>query len=294
MFRFKFLLFVVITLAIFSPILADAKWSLTPRIYVEGLYDDNIFLTERNEQDDFITRVSPGVNLNYETPSGKVDLDYEFRRSFYNDFSELDYSAHHARAEARMDFVSWFGAGINEVFIRDEDPIELVEITEFESPSIRTGERDRYTRNIATPWATVRFGDDRSIRIEYRNHILRNDREDIADQDENAGNATFIFRFNIHNGIEIFYEHIDLEYSETVPLSDDIDHDGDEIRGRYTYYFNPRTSAFVEYRYWHRDFESESFFYFDYEVHNPTLGFTWDLYQNVTLSARGGYTVRNA
>ena len=72
------------------------------------------------------------------------------------------------------------------------------------------------------------------------------------------------------------------------------DHDGDEIRGRYTYYFNPKISTFVEYRYWHRDFESESFFFFDYEVHNPTLGFTWDLYQNVTLSASGGYSVRDA
>ena len=294
MLRSKFLHSVIVISLIFFPSLASGKWSLTPRIYVEGQYDDNLFLTERNEQDDFITTISPGVNLQYETPTALIDLDYEFRRNLYSDFSELDYSAHRARADAYKDFVSWFSAGIREVFIRDEDPIELIGLTEFESPSIRIGRRDRYTRNIVEPWATVRFGENRSIRIGYRNHILRNDRKDIADQDENAGNALLTFRFNIHNGIEIFYEHLNIEYDETFPPTFDKDHDGDEIRGRYTYYFNPKISAFVEYRYWHRDFESESFFFFDYEVHNPTLGFTWDLYQNVTLSASGGYSVRDA
>jgi hypothetical protein len=125
MLRFKTLLSFIIALMVLFPSLASGKWSLTPRIYVEGQYDDNLFLTERNEEDDFITTISPGVNLQYETPTALIDLDYEFRRSFYDDFSELDFSDHRARAEARKDFAPWFGAGIRDIFIISEDPIEL-------------------------------------------------------------------------------------------------------------------------------------------------------------------------
>ncbi len=292
--RFKFLVVAVILLLIFSPSLAEAKWSLTPRVSVEGQYDDNIFLTERDEQDDFITTVSPGVSLNYLAPTGEIILDYEFRRSFYSDFSELDFSGHRGRAEARADVVHWFGAGIRETFIRDEDPIELTGLDEFESPSIRTGRRNRYTRNIVEPEAVVRFGENRSIRLGYRNNILRNKREDIADLDGNAGNALLTFGLNIRHILEVFYEHINQEYDETIPPTDDRDHDGDEVRGRYTYHFNPKTTAFLEYRYLQRDFDRESARFVDYEVHNPNLGFTRDLYENVTLSASGGYAVRDA
>ena len=274
---------------IFPPALAEGKWSLTPRVYVEGQYDDNIFLTERNEQTDFITTVSPGVNLIYEAPTGEVTLDYEFQKSFYDDFPELDFSGHRGRAEARKDFAPWFEAGIREIFIRSEDPIELTGVDEFERPSIRKG-RSRYTRNIVEPEVTFRFGENRSIQFGYRNNILRNKREDIADLDENAGNALITFRFNIQNIVELFYEHINLKYGETVPPTADRDLDGDEISGRYIYYFNPRTSAFLGYRYYQRDFDTET----DYKVHNPTAGFSRDLYENVTLSASAGYIYRDA
>jgi hypothetical protein len=165
----------------------------------------------------------------------------------------------------------------------------------FERPSIRRG-INRYTRNIVEPDATFRFGENRSIRLGYRNQILRNEEEDIADLDENAANALLTFRFNIRNGIEVFYEHINREYHTTFPPEPDRDHSGDDIQGRYTYYFDPRTSVFVQYRYSHRDFDRESriFGFVDSEVHDPTIGFSRDLYENITLAASAGYAVIDA
>jgi hypothetical protein len=123
---------------------------------------------------------------------------------------------------------------------------------------------------------------------------LRNDEQDTADITENAANALLSFRFNIHNGIDVFYEHVNYEYGETFPPEPDRDFDGDEARGRYTYYFDPRTSAFVDYRFYHRNFERETVFFPDYVVHDPRLGFSRDLYENVTLTASAGYAVRDA
>ena len=249
MLKFKLLALLITIITILAPGLAHAKWSLTPRLYVEGHYDDNIFLTERNEEDDFVTTVSPGINLQYSDPTAEVNLDYEYQRFWYADFSELDTDAHRARALARKDFWHWFGAGIRETFIRSEDPLELTGLPEFERPSVRIGIRNRYTRNIVEPEATFRFGENRSIRLGYKNHILRNEADDIADRDENAINGLLTFRFDIHNGIEVFYEHINQEFHQTFPPEPDRDFKGDEARGRYTYYFNPITSAFLEYRY---------------------------------------------
>lgn len=292
--RIGFIFPLMIILTLFPPALAEAKWSLTPRIYLEEQYDDNIFLTETNEEDDFITTVSPGVNLKYETPTEIIDLDYEFQRSFYSDFSELDFSGHRGRAEARKDFGPRFSAGIREIFIMSEDPIELTGIRLFQRPSIRIGRRNRYTRNIVEPEVTFTFHENRSIRLGYRNNILRNKAEDIADQDENAINALLTFRFNIHNGVEVFYEHIAQDYDPTVPPEPPRDLDGDEIRGRYTYYFDPKTSAFVEYRYYQRDFDRETTGFVDYKVHTPSLGFSREIRENISLLARGGYTLRDA
>jgi len=290
MFKLKLLALLIILVTILTVGLAHAKWSLTPRFYVEGMYDDNIFLTETNEQDDIITTISPGVNLSYEAPTGEINLDYEYRRSFYDDFPELDFSAHRGRAKARKDFALWFGAEVRETFIRAQDPIELTGLEEFERPSIRIGRRNPYIRNIVEPEAIFRFGENRSIRLGYRNNILRNEAEDIPDQDQHAGNMLFTFRFNINNGIEVFYEHINQEYRETFPPTPDQNYDGDEIRGRYTYYFDPRTSVFLEYQFYYRDFDIGT----DYKVHYPNVGFSRELYENVTLSASGGYAIRDA
>jgi hypothetical protein len=292
--HFKLPFLVISIFAILSPGLVQAKWSLIPRLYVEHQYDDNIFLTETNEQHDFITTVSPGVNLQYQTPTEKIDLDYEFQRSFYSDFPELDFPGHRGRAEARKDFGPRFSAGIREIFIRSQDPIELTGPPVFEPPSIRTGMRNPYTRNIVEPDMTFRFGEKRSLRLKFRNNILRNKQENIADRDQNAINALLSFPFNIHNDIEVFCEHINQNYDPTIPPQPPRDFDGDEIRGRYTYHFDPITSAFVECRYYQRDLDRETTGFVDYKVHDPRLGFSRDLYENVTVSASAGYAIRNA
>lgn len=299
MFGFKFSIFLMAIFIILYPSLAQARWSLTPRLYVQEQYDDNIFLRETNEQDDFITTVSPGVDLKYETPTEMIDLDYEFQKSFFSDFSELDFSGHRVRAEARKDFGPRFSASIREFFIRSEEPIEVTGIPVFERPtierpSIRIGKRESYTRNIVQPGLTFRFGETRSIRLRYRNNTLRNKRDDIADREQNATNALLTFPFNIHNTIEVFYEHINQDYDPTTPPQPPRDFDGDEIRGRYTYHFDPITSAFIEYRYYERDFDQETTGFVDYKVHDRRLGFSRDLYENLSVSASVGHVLRDA
>jgi hypothetical protein len=271
-----------------------ATWSITPRFYLEEQYDDNVFLTETNEKDDFITTISPGVNVKYETPTELIDLDYEFRRAYFNDFSNLDFSAHEGEVEARKDFGPRFSLGVRDNLIQSENPIEGRGATEFLQPSLRQGRRNRYIRNVVEPEATLTFGEDRFIQIGYRNQILRNEAEDIKDLDGNALNGFLSYRLSIHHRFEVSFEHFDVNYGETVPPSVDQDVVGDEARGRYFYDLDSRTSVFVDYQYFQRDFDIESAGYFDYHVHNPSVGLSRELQENLSLLLSAGYTLRKA
>jgi hypothetical protein len=286
--------FIIALSIILSPQTVHARWSLISRFFVEELYDDNLFLTEKDEQDDIATVVSPGIDLKYESPKALVDLDYQFKRFFYYEFTELDYFDHRGALKARADLTPWFSLGVNENLIVSEDPIELTGAAQFESPSIRVGERNRYTRNIVEPEAIFRFGEKSSISLGYRNQILRNSAEDVADQDENVGNILINYRANIHNGLEIFYEHMDQDFGSVTPPEPPRDFKADVTRGRYTYFFDPITSVFVEYGFVQKDLNRETAGFPDYKVHSPKFGFSRDIHENLSWTVSMGYLLRTA
>jgi len=289
----KYFITILTLLILVLPDFVCARWSFIPRVYVEQQYDDNLFLTEEDEEDDFATVISPGVTLKYEEPTLRVDLNYAYRKFFYYDFTDLDYDDHRGRLVAGIDFGPRLSLGVRDVLIRSEDPIELADTSQSQRPSVRIGERNRYTRNILEPEATVHFGDFNSLTLGYRNEILRNNADDVADQDTNAYNALLAFRLNIHNGLEFFGEYIDQSYGSTDPPEPPRDYDGNEIRGRYIYYFNPITSAHIQYRYYLRDFDDPAGGFPDYKVHNPSIGFSRELLENLTLEASAGYEYRD-
>jgi len=289
----KYLIALLTLLIVLLPGLVVARWSFIPHLYVEQQYDDNLFVTEDDEEDDFATVISPGITMRYETPTRRFDLDYEYRRFYYYEFTDLDYDDHRGRLVAGIDFGPRLSVGVRDLFIRSEDPIELTGTGQFERPSVRIGERNNYIRNIVEPEATVRFGERNSLRLGYRNEILRNDADDVADQDTNAYNGLLSLRLNTHNGLEFFSEYIDQSYGSTDPPEPPRDYDGNEFRGRYTYYFNPITSGHIQYRYYRRDFDDPAGGFPDYKVHNPSIGFSRELLENLSLEASAGCEYRD-
>jgi hypothetical protein len=79
-------LFLAVTVSYAAPALI-----LTPSVRVEERYNDNIFLSETDKEDDFITVLSPRIGLGYH-PNRYLDLDlgYGFNFRFYADHNELN------------------------------------------------------------------------------------------------------------------------------------------------------------------------------------------------------------
>jgi len=88
----KYYFFSLVMAAVFGvPSLSFADFTITPSITVNEKYNDNLFLTRTDREDDFITRISPAITLEYR-PSTYFDmsLDYGFNFRFYADHNELD------------------------------------------------------------------------------------------------------------------------------------------------------------------------------------------------------------
>jgi hypothetical protein len=67
-----------------------APITLTPSLFVSEEYNDNIRLTNRNRQSDFITGFTPGLQLTFARTTYEVTALYRFTSELYADHSELD------------------------------------------------------------------------------------------------------------------------------------------------------------------------------------------------------------
>src|SRR5688500_11612358 len=72
----------VLLVSVLGPALAWGQvLTLTPSLTVEETYDDNIFQEADDEVDDFITTISPAIQLQYQ-PRTETDLTFEYQPSF--------------------------------------------------------------------------------------------------------------------------------------------------------------------------------------------------------------------
>ncbi len=70
---------------------AYARVLVKPAVSIREEYNDNIFLTEKDKEDDYITTVSPSIDLEY-YPNSKLDLtlNYALNFKFYGEHSEYN------------------------------------------------------------------------------------------------------------------------------------------------------------------------------------------------------------
>src|SRR6056297_1355712 len=88
------------------PVSAMAAMEIHPRLSLEQEYNDNIDLTADNEEEDWITTIEPGINLQYDNRSLEGTVDYALRYRFYkdNDEDNLDTFKDVQRADASLLF----------------------------------------------------------------------------------------------------------------------------------------------------------------------------------------------
>ena len=87
---------------IYAPI-SFAELRLTPSITLREEYNDNIFLTPSNEEDDYITSIHPAVNMTYNIRLLTLSMDYGLNFRFYADHTERNETSLSKTQRARLE-----------------------------------------------------------------------------------------------------------------------------------------------------------------------------------------------
>ena len=277
------ILFFFISVLFLSPMicLAESRFELTPRISVSEVYDDNIYLDATNEKSDYLTTVSPGINMMMSSINRSLSLDYSPTWVFYDQYDENDTVRHAGNLAFWQNFAEHLRFNLNDTYIKSEEPLEENE----EIEGVRST-RNTYKRNTGSASLAYQFGPEDTVNFGYRHSLLEN--EDVTLDDGKIqnpfGNVTYWF--DVNNGLELTAGFTDANFSRDDGSIAEDDYTGHAAGVRYTYRFSQNTNGSIGYDVTARDFDGLTE---DYEVHEGSIGFEHALSSDVSFSLGGGY-----
>jgi hypothetical protein len=257
---------------------------LHPYISVQGLYDDNLYLTQDNKTSDFITTVSPGLKYKTQGAAYNFDLGFDLGMNFYASNPDLNYISYNGRLNTSYSITPRWTVKLDDTITRSRDNLQSYSLSSPGGPQTYTASstgQGIYLRNIFQPSLEYKFGRENVTSLSYRNMVYRTEGSSSSgDSLENAITPRLAYWFDIRNGISLDYTYTNAGF-ENQP-----DWVGSSLGGRYLYRLNPRTTAYGDYRYTLRDFEPPGR---DYSVHSPTLGVDHAFSPSLTSKAQFGW-----
>jgi hypothetical protein len=278
----KVLFFFMITLFLFPTLcMAEYRFELTPRISLSQVYDDNIFLDNVNEKSDYLTAISPGINMMISSIKRSLSLDYSPTWVFYNEYDENDTVRHAGTLDFWQNITEHLRFNLTDTYLKSEEPLEETE----EVAGVRST-RNTYKRNTGSASFLYDFGPEDTVTFGYRHRLLEN--EDVTLDDGRIknpfGNVTYWF--DIKNGVELNYEFTDATFSRDDRTIADDDYTGHEAGIRYIHRFTQNTNGAIGYNITTRNFDGLTE---DYDIHEVSIGFEHVLSSDISLSLGGGY-----
>ena len=245
----------------------DHLSKLHPYISVQGLYDDNLYLTQDNKTSDFITTITPGLKYKTEGTALKFDLGFDLGMNFYASNSDLNYISYNGRLDTSYSFTPRWTVKLYDTITRSRNNLQSYTLPTATGPQTVTSSstgQGLYLQNIFQPALEYKFGRENVAALSYLNNIYRTEGDSSSgDYTENAVTPRLTYWFDIRHGMALDYTYTNAK------LTDQPDWVGNNLGGRYLYRFNPQTTVYGDYRYTNRDFEFPGR---DYSVQSPTVG----------------------
>jgi hypothetical protein len=264
---------------------AQRQFELIPSISAGGTYDDNINLTNTNEQSDYITAVTPSLALNVLTQNTRLGMSYAPSFVWYNDFSENNNTRHLGTVSWEQRLTQYLDFTLTNTYLNSEDPLEDT----LDVAGIRQT-RNKYWVNTASASFGYVFGAENRLEVGYG----REDRENDEITLENSaiqtpfGNVTYWF--NVKNGIQVNYGYTDAKFTRDDNFPASSDYTSHTAGMRYMRRFSPRSTAYFGYDY--STFDYERLLPQDFDVHNPYVGLEHAFSPEFSFSGNFGWFIR--
>ncbi len=160
--------------------------TLTPSLTIGERYDDNIFQRETNEVDDFITTISPAIQLRYiPRPESVFTFEYQPAFEIFADNSDENHVSHRLSLSLDAPLSRRFSLEVSDQLLiteepgdRDSNPLNPDDPIESD-PSDSDERRQRSIRNTANLSLNVGLTPRTSLGLLFENLI-----EDVEDNDE--------------------------------------------------------------------------------------------------------------
>jgi len=248
-------------------------------------YNSNIYLTNKNPKDDFITNVSAVLTYSKAEENYGIDLNFQAGYVFYAKYHDLNFfSMTPSTLNAWYALAPKLTFRIRDYITRsDEGKEQLYNANALPNQNLLStarGQKAIYIRNVVEPSIDYQFGKENLFSVLYRNNIYNNQNPRFEDSMENTINPKLTYWFDIHNGISLDYYFTYNTYQRSP------DQLINAVTPRYTYRFDPRTSIFGDFRFEYQDFKSPGV---DYNVYNPSLGIQYQFSPTLSGTAQVGY-----
>lgn len=175
-----------------------------PSLSLKEAWRDNILATEKDAKSDFVTTVTPGINLDIPFRGHNLSLGGSADIIRYTDNSSEDKDTYQAGANGRFAIGDRVTLNFGDTFARRFEPrLESI-----------TGESDYYDTNTASISVKYAFVDVSQIRLDYVYETVRYDQEDFRSLDNGTASAYLYFRVLPKTSLFVEYDFKTAAYLE--------------------------------------------------------------------------------
>lgn len=277
--KFKTHAFLVICFLLIPSIaIADYKIVLTPKISISGEYTDNVNLSRDVEEDDYITTITPGLDLEVSRRNRGIIISYAPGYSRYDKNSTYNTWRQSVRLSGWTEISERTRLTIDDTFRRSEEPISE------EDTTIRR-DRNPYFTNSANLNLTHQIGKSDSISIGYVYSMLENDDSAIQDNERHNPSISFSHMFTPLIGLDTNVGYTRGTFSR---VSDDFDEWNGSLQ--LSRLFTKYLRGFARYAHTYMNFEGEGE---DYQIYDPSLGISYIIDEGTSVSIGVGYFIQD-
>jgi hypothetical protein len=291
-------LLILAILFFMTPEAFSLQYTFQPRISASEEYTSNVFLSEDNEEDDYITIVSAGFTAAALGKTGGLEISYDPAYSRYEDFDENDGWRHDAKLHGWSDLGKRTRFDVWDTFLRTEDPLEEEDILALRDDdvvqegdaTIRKNRRTFY-RNTARTRLSYQFGKDDSIYAGFVWGLLRNNDPQDEDNDRYSPSAGLNYWFGPKFGLQSNATYTRGKFDQNSDFVGDPTDDFHNYAGslRFIRRTKTRFRVFVQHNQIYRDYDGDIGDYNDYMVYAPSAGFSYMVEKGLNLRLGAGY-----
>jgi len=286
---FNLWLFMMVTDCIMPSIVSSNQIFFKPEISVTEEYNDNIFLTKSDKENDFITTIAPKIGIDFSDKKIETDISYSPMYISYNRFSDKNTWRHLARFFQSMKFSKNSELNIFDSFLRTEDPLpdqwiladdrDLIE----EDYTVRKN-REPYYINKAGFNFTKEFGPNDKWVIGFHNRILENNDPEVEDSKKYNPFFNTDYWISPQFGFETKVDYTRGEFDR----SDNFDNWAGSFR--FINMFDRHIGTFLQYNHTIRDFRGDDE---DYDIYHPSAGIRYQFEEDSDVNLGFGYFVQD-